>query len=119
MTEKSNGKYIDTISVMNDSWKIMLKGFYHGDYRVTYLRSFEFALNANMRHTTLWKNRRYIRITRLYRLPADAKYVKQDKYRAYIWLYTEIMRDEGLLTKSKEEEVEGELDDGIFGGLKG
>ena len=43
-------------------------------------------------------------------MPKDAEYVSEDKYRAYIWLYTEIMRDEGLLNKSVES-VTDEGDD--------
>ncbi len=110
MTEHS-GKFLETISSMNDSWKVMQRGYFTGDTRIKYLRRFELALNANMQKTTLWQNPRYARVNRLYPLPKEGEYVAEDKYRAYIWLYTEIMRDEGLLTKSKEGLQDNEGDD--------
>ena len=105
------GKFLETISSMNESWKVMQKGYYTGDTRIKYLRRFELALNANMQKTTLWQNPRYARVNRLYPLPKEGEYVAEDKYRAYIWLYTEIMRDEGLLTKNKASSDESDGDD--------
>ena len=64
-----------------------------------------------MQKTTLWQNPRYARVNTIYPLPREGEYVAEDKYRAYIWLYTEIMRDEGLLTKSKEIQDEDGIDE--------
>jgi hypothetical protein len=110
VTEHISGKYLETITWMNESWRVMQQGYYTGDTRVKYLRRFELALNANMQKSTLWHNPRYASVNRIYPLPRDAEYVSEDKYRAYIWLYTEIMRDEGLLNKSVES-VSEEGDD--------
>jgi hypothetical protein len=101
MSEFQSGKYLETISGMNRAWAIMNEGYFTGDCRTKYLKMFELALNANIHKHTLWQNPRYAAISRLYPLPRDAEYVSEDKYRLYIWLYTEVMRDEGLLTATK------------------
>ena len=110
MAKEHTGKFLETISYMNESWKIMQKGYFIGDTRIKYLRRFELALNANMSKTTLWQNPRYARVNRLYPLPKEGEYVAEDKYRAYIWLYTEIMRDEGLLSPTREspDDIDGD-----------
>ena len=104
-------KYKNTVVDLNKWYSFLLKRMTVGDYRVTYLRTFETILDANCPFA-LKENARYIRLTDLYPLPGrKQKKVSEDKFRIYMELYNFIMRDAGLLDRESVEDSNRGIND--------
>ncbi len=104
-------KYKDTISDMNSLYSRLLHFQLIKDTRVEYLRAFESALGLNLPEPLI-KNPRYIRVTSVW--PLNEKgYTTEKKFRAYMLLYEEIMRDAGLLER-RTDGGESDMDEGAF-----
>ncbi|MBR6038666.1 MAG: hypothetical protein IKP53_08115 [Candidatus Methanomethylophilaceae archaeon] len=104
-------KYKDTVSDMNSMYSRLLHFQLIKDTRVEYLRTFESTLGLNLPEPLI-KNPRYLRVTARWPLP-ERGYTTERKYRAYMLLYEEIMRDAGLLERHLDGDG-SDMDEGAF-----
>lgn len=101
-TEKYVAKYKETITDMNREYANLLRAFKVKDTRVEYLRTFELALDLNC-DKPIWQNPRYTRVTCRWPLPKSG-FTSIEKFHVYMTLYDYIMRDAGLLNRSREDD---------------
>jgi hypothetical protein len=104
-------KYKDTISDMNLLYSKPLVYQQINDTRVEYLRAFESALGLNLPQPLI-KNPRYLRVTSAYPLK-EKGFTTVEKFRAYMLLYEEVMRDAGLLER-RLDGGDSDMDEGAF-----
>jgi len=117
--QTQTGLFKDTVTDLNNGYRALLIAFSGGDYCVSYLRTFEFALSLNCPDRMLWNFEKYQELNAMLPLPDDMDArVTAKTYMAYIMVYEQIMREVGLVDKiMKQDTVSDDLELVLLGGI--